>query len=244
MEAVIKNTNLEIKINLQFEEIKLLRADLLQTRADLQRTFVYTFTLATIVATIISRFSNYDNSLMLCALLFVTAIIFFMLSLSYIGHMRHYLNIARYIEVKCKELDELLNTDELSLKLPEILNWEIWNRDFYKERSSKVVFAITWGVQPLFPLFFGILTSLAGFLIFDLDIKIALAIVWSNWILKSLIIVISIQVFSILFSMLKALLELNKDIKLAQKYLKYGKLKSKNIIIPTNQQLQNDKDEK
>lgn len=226
----IKSTDLELKINLQFEEIKMLRSDMLQTRADLQRTFVYTFALATIVATFISRLSTFEDKILLSALLLITSILFFMLSISYIGNMRHYLNIARYIEVKCKELDELFTEIEDNIKLPEILNWEIWNRDFYKKFLSKTVFAITWGVQPVFPVFFGTLAILAAFIIHDFNLSNAFCQVWSNWILKLLFIITLVILLSIFISLLIALAELNKDIAIAKMYLKYNKIKRKGII--------------
>jgi hypothetical protein len=206
---------LKQKQGFQLEEIKYLRSDLLQTRADLQRTIVYTFALATIISTLVTKLTDFADGSYLHFILLTTSILFFMLSLNYIGNMRHYLNVARYLETKCKELTDSFDQRYDNEKTFELLNWEIYNRDFYKKGFSKMILGLTWGVQPLYPTFFGLVSFLIAISKFSfVEMK-------SNAILLLLTSLPVLLMASSIASMIKALIEINNDIKLANKYSRY-----------------------
>ncbi len=207
---------LKQKLLFQLEEIKFLRSDLLQTRADLQRTIVYSFALATIISTFVTKLSEFKVGSYLRYMLLMTSILFFMLSLNYIGNWRHYLNVARYLETKCKELSESFEKSYDSENSIELLNWEIYNRDFYKKGISKIVLGLTWGVQPLYPTFFGLISFLLAISKYSFsDMK-------NNIILIVLTLLPIILLISAIASIARALFEINNDIKLANNYLRYS----------------------
>jgi len=219
-----QTSTLEARRQLQFEEIKYLRTDLLQSRSDLQRTYTYVFALVSILATAYSRVGLVDDPEVVSTSLLLAGIIFSLLALSYVGHMRHYLNVARYIEVKLKQIVDSFPDDSGVIGLPEVLNWELWNREFYKNWWSKFILLITWGMQLFFPAGFSIVSVILAMY----HIEVNASNNWQAFVIESpilLFLMISYLILCLLMllSLITALRELNKDVRIALRYFRYKK---------------------
>ena len=195
------------KRNLALEEFKVLRADLLQTRTDLQRVIVYTLALASLGTALAGGVTEATQPELSQVGALLIAIIFMMLALNYVGNMRQYLAVARYVEILSKQIRESFDDGKLSEddQMP-IMYWEMFNRSVYATHLSKLILWLTFGIQSLFPIFFaGVCVAYAV----QVDPSLSLAP-------KLLLGVVSMFAAFWLLSLVYGVKELGGDIRLAK----------------------------
>jgi hypothetical protein len=141
---------MNVKEEILLEEYKLMRTDLLQTRSELQKTIVYSTALASVASALLGKFIEEDNSEYIQVGLALGAIIFLMLGLNYVAHMRHYLAVVRYCEKIAYEY-------QCITKNPQALGWELFNRKVYASPISTLILWFTQGTQALIPVAFALL---------------------------------------------------------------------------------------
>jgi len=217
------------KVNIVLEEYKKLRDDLSKTRDHLQRTFTNTIAFASIVTAFIglSKFNNTNVEIVQTGLLIVT-IVFIILNLNYVSNMRHYIRLSEYLALlgsyTRQQYQALGSITQITGEDP-LLYWELFNAKKYNKPFSRFVFFISWGSQPVFPLFCAIL-AFSTSLLYSQNISISgESFIFKEWydiFLFSIVILgLIFSIFSIFLSVheLFNFMGFSKNIKVKNKVL-------------------------
>ena len=150
------------KAEYAISEYQALRADLLHTRTELQKGFLYTLGTASILISVLGVFFGSNNDVFSSDTLEIGCIliagIFFLISLNYVSHMRHYVSLSKYLFYLSIEIRKVaLGRISESRVIPPVFAWDLWNIKKYNSGLSKAVFFFTWGSQSIFAIVFAII---------------------------------------------------------------------------------------
>lgn len=145
------------KAELAVAEYNALRADLLISRSQLQKSLLYTLGLASIVISILGTYfgsaeKGFKSDFLEMALMLAGGI-FFLISLNHVSLMRHYVSLSKYLFCISTEIRKEYGDYNLK-KIRPVFSWDLWNIRHYNRGISKVVFFFTWGSQPIFSILF------------------------------------------------------------------------------------------
>jgi hypothetical protein len=137
------------------EEYKQLWDDLLQTRAELRRTFVYVNSFA-VVFVGIARLAPVSTSTLTATYSFLFAsMIFSLIGLNYVALMRHHQFVMRYLESIGNYVRRQVGVRSgVKGEQYAYMNWTDFMKSRYRPRYSKLIFFVTWGSQPMIPTIF------------------------------------------------------------------------------------------
>ncbi len=170
------------EIDIALEEFKQLRADIVVTKAEMQKTFIYSLTLAALGLAFLGNIFEKASQSIIQTILLMLSGIFFLITLNYISHMRHYVFLSNYIFNQSKFIrahffdstktiltTETENRNENIIK--PVLAWELYQIKKYSRKTSKFIFFFSYGSQPFFPITFGILCFASSVMI-DIDFNL------------------------------------------------------------------------
>ena len=201
------------KRTVALEEYKAIKAQLLSNHNDLQKVIVYTLGLSSLAIALVSKAAGVASLEVTRSGAMLIAVVFLMLSLNYIGLMRNYLNLLRYLSRVRLTVISTFVADDLDHRnygdvgsVTSLLRWEEYNRDFYRSVLSKSVLYMTFCVQPLFPFFFACVSMYYAF-------RENLSSFSPRVFAYSVVAVVGIVFVMCLACLCFAVLELNRDIR-------------------------------